>query len=131
MTHLHLCGVVKRRYHGYPSLATANEALSFGRLIESSLYPAYLASLPTSSNLSQLAVLTPVPAPWWAGLAAPLPMALWGENRRRFDLDGLVREGVSALKALGVRLRAEEVKQGWLLGCPYVLSLSSPPSIVN
>lgn len=117
------------RHHGYPSASLALEARSFGRLVESSIYPAFLASSPFffSSNQAELAVLLSSPPPWWAGLAAPLPMiAAFGEGRRRFDTDALAREGARAIKALAARLKTEDGgKDGWFLGCPYVLALAS------
>lgn len=53
-------------------------------------------------------------------------IAAFGESRRRFDTDALTREGARAIKALAARLKAENGgKDGWFLGCPYVLLLDA------
>lgn len=106
------------RFHGYPSQVLEDQARAFGRLVEDKLSPALLASQPSTMNLRKLTPLLSTPPPLLTGLISPLPSI---SSLRRFDVDALKREGVTAVKALSARLREDQEGRGWLLGCRYVV----------
>ncbi|WVF65905.1 hypothetical protein IAT40_000643 [Kwoniella sp. CBS 6097] len=125
-----------KELQGLPSQESFDKALALSQLILGTLYPAYLASLPTPTRSllssaaetasDKLHLLFPNPPPLLAGLTTPLPASLTGDARD-LDVDEIVRKGIETLDGVEVVLESgvDSEQSSWALGAKNPTSLDA------